>query len=192
MKPANAERAQRLAGFEKSATRVGVGLVIAAPVLAIVAGVLGAAEIYPYEYAVPVSLAALLVPIGLALLLGAVGGLYIMGGAKVAPFGVVFVAGFAGLVYGLGKSDVLWRDIGVGLLALSGAGFYVAGVLSERIPPAVLNRWGNAGALVLGAAVAVVGHLTGFWPLLLFGAMAVGCAAGGLLGRWLVRHQPTK
>jgi hypothetical protein len=38
-----------------------------------------------------------------------------MGGWKVAPFGVVFVAGFAALVYGIADSEALWRDIGVGL-----------------------------------------------------------------------------
>lgn len=166
-----------------------MGLVVAGFVLALLAIVLGSAEVYPYEYAEVVTLVAFLVPVGLALLLGAVGGLYIMGGPKVAPLGVVFVGGFAALVYGLVEDDVVWRDLGVGLLALSGAAFYVAGVISRRIPPAILNLWGNTGALVGGAALAVLGHVTDFWPLLLFGAMAFGCAAGGLLGRHLIRER---
>lgn len=179
----------RLDKLEKTATRWAVGLIIAGFVLALLAGVLGAAEVYPYEYTETVALVALLVPIGSALLIGAVGGLYIMGGWKIAPFGVVFVGGFAALTYGLVVADVVWRDIGVGLLALSGAGFYVAGVLSARVPPSVLNLWGNTGALVGGAALAVLGHVTDFWGLLLFGAMAFGCAVGGLLGRWLARRR---
>jgi hypothetical protein len=184
MKAADRNRSERL---EKIATRWAVGLVIAGLPLALLAGVLGAAEVYPYEYAETVALIALLVPIGLALLIGAVGGLYLMGGWKIAPFGVVFVGGFAALTYGLVVADVVWRDIGVGLLAFSGAVFYLAGVLAARVPRAALNLWGNVGAVVGGAALAVLGHLTGFWGLLLFGAMAFGCAAGGLLGRWLAR-----
>lgn len=184
MNPRNPQRTQRLARFEKSATRVGVGLVIAGPVLGIVAGVLGAAEIYPYEYATAVSLTAMCAPIGLALLIGACGGLYMMGGWKVAPFGVIFVAGFGALVYGIAEADARWRDIGVGLLALSGAVFYTFGVMSKRIPPTFLYLWGHSGALVAGAVIAVIGYLSGTWQLLLFGGMAVGCATGGLLGRW--------
>ncbi|WP_328993289.1 hypothetical protein OG394_03145 [Kribbella sp. NBC_01245] len=183
MKSRNTER---LAHFEKSATRVAVGLVIAGPVLGIVAAALGAAEVYPYEYAMTVSIAAMVAPIGLALLLGACGGLYIMGGWKVAPFGVIFVAGFGALVYGIAVGDTRWRDIGVGLLALSGAVFYTIGAMSRRIPPTFRYLWGHTGALVGGAVVAVIGHLSGAWPVLLFGGMAVGCAAGGLLGRWWV------
>lgn len=192
MKPKNAartERMERLAGFEKTATRVAVGLVIAGPVLALIAGVLGAAEIYPYEYAMTVGLIVMLVPIGLALLIGAVGGLYIMGGLKIAPLGVIFVAGFAALVLGIATADVLWRDLGVGLLAFSGSVFYVFGVISDRTPPAALNRWANAGVFVVGAVIGVVGHIINSWPVLLFGAMAVGCSAGGLVGHWSVRRR---
>lgn len=183
MNPRNAQRTQRLAGFEKSATRVAVGLVIAGPVLGIVAAALGAAEFYPSDYGGTVTLTAALTPVGLALLIGACGGLYIMGGWKVAPFGVVFVAGFAALVYGIADSEALWCDIGVGLLAVSGAVFYAFGVISQRVPPAMLHLWGHFGALVAGAVIAVIGQLIGYWGLLLFGAMAVGCAAGGLVGR---------
>jgi hypothetical protein len=179
----------RLDRLEKIATRWAVGLVIAGFVLALLAGVLGAAEVYPYEYTETVALIALLVPIGAALLIGAVGGLYMMGGRKIAPFGVVFVGGFAALTYGLVVADVLWRDIGVGLLAFSGAVFYLAGVLAARVPRAALNLWGNAGALLGGAALAAVGHLLGQWPLLLVGAMAFGCAVGGLVGLLLVRRR---
>lgn len=61
-----------------------------------------------------------------------------------------------------------------------GTAFYMAGALSERVPPAVLNLWGNAAALVGGAVLAVLGH----WALLLFGAMTFGalrvaCWVGG-------------
>jgi hypothetical protein len=118
--------------------------------------------------------------------------LYLMGGWKVAPFGVVFVAGFAALVYGIAESEALWRDIGVGLLAVTGAVFYAFGVISERVPPGVLHLWGHSGALVGGAVIAVIGHLIGYWGLLLFGAMAVGCAAGGLLGRWWVSRDAAR
>ncbi|MFI7680714.1 hypothetical protein [Actinophytocola sp. NPDC049390] len=191
MNATKAERRAQLDRFEKTATRWAVGLIIAGVVLALVAIVLGSAEVFPYEYTTAVSLTAMLVPIGLALLIGAVGGLYVMGGPKVAPFGVVFVGGFAALVYGIAVTDLLWRDIGVGLLALSGAGLFVAGVVSKRLPPAVGALWVNGGALVGGAVLAVVGHVLGYWPLLLFGAMAFGCAAGGLLGRLLVRRTPS-
>lgn len=184
MTPDKAERRQRLAGFEKKATRIAIGLIIAAVPLGLIAAMLGAAEVYPSEYATPVGIAATLAPIGLALLIGAVGGLYIMGGWKVAPFGVVFVAGFAGLVYGIGVDAALWRLVGAGLLGISGAAFYAVGTLSARVPIAMLNLWGNTGALVAGTLVAVLGYVTDIWGLLLFGVMAVGCAVGGLLGRW--------
>ena len=57
-----------------------MGLVIAGVVLGLVAIVLGSAEVFPYEHTMPVALTAMLAPIGLALLIGAVGGLYMMGG----------------------------------------------------------------------------------------------------------------
>lgn len=191
MTPGNAERRKRLAGWERTATRVGVWLVVAGPVLGVAAALLGALEVYPYEYAAGVALTAMLVPVGLALLVGAVCGLYVMAGPRVAPFGVVFVAGFAALVYGIVQADVLWRDIGVGLLAISGTVFYLAGVVSERAPIPMLNTWGRGGAMIGGAVLAVVGHRYDQWALLLFGAMALGCGAGSVLGRWwLARRQP--
>lgn len=174
---------------EKALTRLAVGLVIASPVLAIGAGVLGAAEVYPYDYAMTVALVAGLTPIALALLIGAVGGMYVMGGWKLAPMGVVFVAGFGALALGILTASLWWRDVGVGLLALSGAVFYALGVTSGRIPPSVLARWANPGAILVGAVVAIVGHRLAAWYLLLFGALAVGCGIGGLLGRWWVGRQ---
>lgn len=185
-----AERGDRLDRLEKKATKWAMWLIAVGVVLAFVAIVLGSAEVFPYEHTMPVALTALLAPIGAALLIGAVGGLYIMGGWKLAPVGVVFVAGFAALVYGLVDADVTWRDVGVGLLALSGAVFFLAGVTAERVPSTALNLWGNAGALAVGAALAVLGHVLDYWGLLLFGAMAFGCAAGGLLGRAVTCARP--
>lgn len=178
-----AQRKQDLAKFEKRATRIAVGLVIAGIVLPLVAGVLGSAEIFPYEHTLAVALIAMIVPIGSALLIGAMGGLYIMGGWKLTPFGIVFVAGFGALVYALMTANDRWLLVGVGLLAVSGAAFYAAGTASGRAPVSARKTWGSTGALVGGAVAAVVGYLTGYWWLLLIGAMAVGCGTGALIGR---------
>jgi hypothetical protein len=184
MAPDRAQRRQHLANLEKKATRIAVGLVIAGFVLALVAIVLGSAEVFPYEYTVTVALTTMFVPVGLALLIGAMGRLYILGGWKVTPFGIVFVAGFAALVYALATADAGWRLAGVGLLAISGAAFFTAGTASGRAPVSARNTWGSAGSLVGGAATTVVGYLIDYWWVLLFGAMAVGCGIGVLIGRW--------
>jgi hypothetical protein len=187
MNPAQLERRQRLARLEKKLTRIAVALVIAGPVLGMGAGALGAAEVYPYDYALPVAIAAMCAPIGIALLIGAAGGLYIMGGARVAPLGVVFVAGFAALVAGLAGNDAL-RDLGVVLLAASGAVFYAVGVVSARAPEAVVASWGNVGSIAVGVLVAGVGRAVDAWSVMLFGAMAAGCGIGSVAGRWWVRR----
>ncbi|MFC4002652.1 hypothetical protein ACFS2C_04070 [Prauserella oleivorans] len=185
------KRGQRFAKLERTTTRVAVGLVIAGPVLGMAAGVLGALEVYPYEHTMTVALTSMLVPIGLALLVGAVVGLYVLGGAKLAPFGAVFVAGFAALVYGIVAGATTWFDVGVGLLTICGGVFYLAGVVSGRAPAAAHNTSGLGVAVVGGPVVAVAGQLLGQWGLLLFGAMAFGCGVGGVLGHWwVVRRRP--
>lgn len=179
-----AERRRRLEPFEKTATRVAVALVIAGPVLGLGGGMLGAAEIYPSDYAAPVAIIVMCSLIGVALTIGAVGGLFIMGGAKAAPFGVVFVAGFGLLVAGLVLGDSPLRDLGVVLLALSGAVFYVVGFASGDAPESAVSRWGHPIAIAAGLAAAAVGHQLDLWWLLLLGAMAAGCGAGVVLARW--------
>ncbi len=184
MAPDKAQRRQQLATFEKKATRAAVGLVIAGPVLAFVTILLGSAEIFPYEFTVPAALAAMLVPIGLALLIGAMGGLYLMGGWKLTPFGVLFVAGFAALVYGIVTADSLWLLAGAGLLGISTAAFFVAGSGSGRAPTSTRGTWGGVAALVVGVVATVAGFLIDSWWVLLVGAMIVGSAAGILIGHW--------
>lgn len=186
-----AQRKQDLAKFEKRATRIAVGLVIAGFVLPLVAGVLGSAEIFPYEHTMTVALVALSVPIGSALLIGAMGGLYIMGGWKLTPFGVVFVAGFAALVYALTTANDSWLLISAGLLGISGAAFYAAGTASGRAPHSARKTWGSATSLAGGAVAALAGYLTGYWWLLLFGTMAAGCGTGILIGRWQAGRRRT-
>jgi hypothetical protein len=190
-RPAEVERRQRRARLdklEKNMTRIGVALVVAAPVLGMGAGALGAAEVYPYEYALPVALAAMGAPIGIALLIGASGGLYIMGGGRVAPLGVVFVAGFAALVVGIAGQDESFRDLGVVLLAGSGAVFHAVGVASGGAPEAVVASWGNVGSIAAGVVAAVTGRAVDAWAVMLFGAMAAGCGFGAIAGRWWVRR----
>lgn len=178
-----------MAEFEQPATRVAVGLVIAGPVLGIVAGMFGAAEVYPYDYALPVALGVMGGCIGVALLIGASGGLYVMAGPRAAPLGLVFVAGFAALVVGIATSDATLRDLGAVLLGASGAIFYAVGIVSGRAPGAAVATWGTAGSIVGGVVLAMVGRALGMWPVLLFGAMAAGCGIGGMAGRWWVRRQ---
>ena len=184
MRAAAAQRRQSLAGFEKNATRIAVALVLAGPVLGVAAAGLGAAEVYPYDYAMTVALVAMLVPIGLALLLGACGGLYLMAGLRAAPLGIIFVAGYAGLVYGLVVGDNLWSYLGIGLLGISGGVFYAIGLATRESSPTVIMTWSHPLVLAGGAVVAGVGHLTGIWGLVLAGAMAVGCGLGGIVGHW--------
>ncbi|GAB3743490.1 hypothetical protein [Microlunatus parietis] len=179
MASTKAERRQQLADFEKRATRIAVGLVIAGPVLGIAAIFIGSAEIFPYEYTVTVALTAMLAPIGLALLIGAVGGLYLIGGWRVAPFGLVFVAGFAALVYGIVVADPWWRQVGVGLLAVSGLVIFLAGTASAKTLP---SPWPVAAVTAAGGVIAIVGLVTDLWPVHLFGAMAAACPLGMLIG----------
>ncbi|SDS08631.1 hypothetical protein [Microlunatus soli] len=185
-----ADRRRRLEPFEKNATRLAVALVIAGPVLGLGAGMLGAAEIYPFEYATVVAIIVMCSLIGLALMIGAVGGLFIMGGPKAAPFGVVFVAGFGLLVAGLVLGDAVLRDLGVVLLAISGAVFYLVGFGSGDATPSAVSRWGHPIAVAAGLVVAVVGHLVGAWWLLLLGAMAFGCGLGVVIARWWYSRRP--
>lgn len=180
-------RRERVAAAEKPITRITVALVVLGPLLGMGAGMVGAAEIYPSEYAVAVGVSVTLGIVGLALLVAAVCGLYIMGGAKVAPFGVVFVAGFGSLVLGLVDGGPVYRDVGILLLAVSGAVFYSVGFVSGHAPEHALSGWGNPGAIVGGALLAAVGRALDLWPMLLFGALAAGCGLGTVVTRWWYR-----
>ncbi|WP_206077812.1 hypothetical protein [Prauserella endophytica] len=179
--------------FEKTVTRICVGLVIAGPVLGIGAGALGAAEIYPSDYMLPVAMGVMLGLIGLGLLIAACAGLYLLGGWRATPFGVAFVGGFAVLAYGLAEADNAWRDVGVVLLMISCAAFWVAPALSprskarprKRAPVNPGRTTAVGGVFGVGAGIAIVGHVIDVWWLLLFGAMAVGTAAGAGIAMWL-------
>ncbi|PSL00069.1 hypothetical protein CLV63_102195 [Murinocardiopsis flavida] len=193
--------------FERTFTRICVGLVIAGPVLGLGAGALGAAELYPSDYMVPVALGVMLGLIGLGLLIAACAGLYVLGGWRAAPFGVVFVAGVGALVYGVAMADYGWRDGGVALLAISSASFWVAPALSPRAPAkgkkkakrqpkgragerdggstAARKSAGAGGVFATGALIAVAAYIVDVWWLLLFGAMAAGTAAGAAIAMWL-------
>lgn len=176
-------RQQRVDRFEAIGTKVGVTLVVIAPIAMVVAIALGAAEVFPYEHTVPVALTAFCAPVGLAILLGAVGGMYVLGGWSYTPFGVLFTAGFAGLVLGLTLPHQLLRDGSVAALGVCGGVFYYLGARSGRAPASALAMWGNPTAMAGGVLAAAIGYRTGVWPALLFGVLAVSCGIGGLLGR---------
>lgn len=186
--------------FEKILTRICLGLVLAGPLLGIAAGVLGAAEFYPSDYMIPVAMAVMLGLIGLGLLIAACAGLYLLGGWRAAPFGAVFVGGFGVLAYGIVEADNGWRDVGVALLAISCAAFWVAPALSphvrtkaktrKRTPVKSRMTAGVGGVFGIGAVIAVVGHVADVWWALLFGAMAAGTAVGaGIAMRLEERRQ---
>ncbi|MBK1783766.1 hypothetical protein [Prauserella cavernicola] len=174
--------------FEKRLTWITMGLLIASPVLGIAAAALGAAEIYPSEHMMLVGMTAFLAPIGLSLTVGACAGLYLLGGPRAAPFGVLLSGGIAVLAYGLAEQDYLWRDVGVVLLMISVASFWAAPALFRRPNPrrrdAPGGTAGVGGVLGLGAAIAVTGYLVDVWWVLLFGALAVGTAAGAGIAHW--------
>lgn len=196
MASGKADRRQRPADsakFEKTLTRICLGLVIAGPVLGILAGLPGAAELYPSDYMLPVAMTVMLGLIGLGLLIAACAGLYVLGGWGAAPFGVVFVAGFGVLFYGIANADYGWRDFGVVLLAISCAAFWAAPAFSPRVKAKARKRTpvtsrkttGIGSVFGTGAVIAVVGYIIDVWWVLLFGAMAVGTAAGVGIAMWL-------
>ncbi|MCD0447319.1 hypothetical protein LO763_27255 [Glycomyces sp. A-F 0318] len=188
-----AERERRRAAderFQRRVTWASLGLVLAGPVLAIGAGALGAAEVYPYEYAMPVAMWIMGVFTGLGLLVASCAGMYLLGGPRAAPFGAVLVAGVGVLVYGLVRADDAWRDVGVVLLAIGCGSFWAVPALLSR-PGAARRRGrrpagpaGIAGVVVVGAVLAVVGHMSDEWWVLLLGAASVGTAAGGGIAAW--------
>ncbi|SDC98737.1 hypothetical protein [Glycomyces harbinensis] len=194
-RPGRAERQRRhaerekqraeAARFQKRVTWTSLGLILAGLVLGLGAGALGAAEVYPYEQAMTVSLAVMAVFVGLGLLVAACAGMYVMGGWRAAPFGAVLVAGIAVLAWGVAQGDRAWRDVGVVLLAISCASFWaVPALLSPRAaakprrPATTAKSAGLGGVLLAGALIAAVGYATDLWWVLLFGALAVGTAAG--------------
>lgn len=188
-------REQRAAAdrFEKKWTRISMWLLAASPVLFVVAIALSGFGLYPYDYMLPVGLVAALTPIGLSLLVGACAGLYLLGGPKAAPFGAVFVAGFGVLGYGIAEADTRWRDVGVVLLAISCASFFVAPAMSlrakkrtkERRPSTTAKQASLGGVVAAGVVFAVIGHQSDEWWLLLFGALTVGSAAGIGIATWI-------
>ena len=179
--------------FEKKWTRISMWLLAASPVLLIVAIALSGFGLYPYDYMLPVGLVAALAPVGLSLLVGACAGLYLLGGPKAAPFGAVFVGGFGVLAYGIAEADTVWRDVGVALLTISCASFFVAPAMSprakkrtrERRQPTTATQAGLGGVFVTGAVLAIIGHLSDEWGLLLFGALTVGTDAGIGIAMWI-------
>jgi hypothetical protein len=179
--------------FEKKWTRISMWLLAASPVLFIVAIALSGFGLYPYDYMMPVGLVAALTPVGLSLLVGACAGLYLLGGPKAAPFGAVFVAGFGVLGYGIAEADTVWRDVGVALLTISCASFFVAPAMSprakkkkrERRQPTTATQAGLGGVFVTGVVLAIIGHLSDEWWQLLFGALTVGTVAGIGIAMWI-------
>ncbi|MCH7231356.1 hypothetical protein L0U85_10925 [Glycomyces sp. L485] len=167
--------------FERIGTRVAVSTVIFGFVAMIVAVALGAAEVYPYEYAVAVSLVAFCVPVGLALLFGAVAGMYILGGWRLAPLGVVFTAGFAGLVLGVALPHTGLRDLSVAVFGVLGGLLCYLGSRSGRAPASKALRWSNIGMIVVGTPMAVFSYAADFWAGLLGGVMAASCGIGASL-----------
>lgn len=203
MASGKAGRGQRPAGsekFEKTLTRICVGLVIAGPTLGLAAGALGAAELYPSDHMLPVALTVMLSLIGTGLLIAACAGAYVLGGWKATPFGVALVAGVGVLAYGLVQADDAWRDVGVFLLAASCAGFWAAPAASPRKrttrrrsgPTVSRTPAGVGGVFGAGAVIAIAGHVVDVWWVLLFGALAVGTTAGVGIGLWLENRREAR
>ncbi|EHR60693.1 hypothetical protein [Saccharomonospora cyanea] len=203
MASGKAGRGRRPAGsekFEKTLTRICVGLVIAGPTLGLAAGALGAAEFYPSDHMLPVALTVMLSLVGAGLLIAACAGAYVLGGWRATPFGVALVAGVGVLAYGLAEADDAWRDVGVVLLATSCAGFWAAPAASPRErttrrrsgPAASRTPAGVGGVFGTGAVIAIVGHVVSVWWVLLFGALAVGAATGAGVGMWLENRREAR
>jgi hypothetical protein len=197
----HAEREQRRADskkFEKRVTVISLGLILAGPVLGVGVAALGAAEVYPSDDAMTVATSVTVGLVGLGFLVAACAGMYVMGGWRAAPFGAIFVAGFGALVYGLVEADNAWRDLGIVLLMISCASFWVVPALfsarakakpRKRRPATTPMSAGLGSVFAIGAVIAVFGHVTDVWWVLLFGAMAVGTAAGGGIVMWLEEHR---
>lgn len=197
----HAEREQRRADSEKFGKRVtgiSLGLILAGPVLGFGIGALGAAEVFPSDDAMTVATIVMVGLIGLGFLVAACAGMYVMGGWRAVPFGAIFVAGFGVLAYGLVEADNAWRDVGVVLLMISCASFWVVPALfsprvtakpRKRRPATTPMSAGVGSAFVAGAVIAVVGHAIDVWWALLFGAMLVGTAAGGGIAMWLEHNR---
>src|SRR5690606_149041 len=193
MASGRAGHGQRLAdgeGFQKKLTWICLGIIFAGPVLGMPAAMLGAAEVYPSDYMMPVAMGVMLGLVGLGLMIAACAGLYVMAGWGATPFGAVFVAGAGVLLYGLAEGGNGWRDAGVALLAISCAAFWAAPSFSprtkakaeararKRTPATSRKTAGVGGVLATGVVIALIGHVIDVWWLLLFGALAVGSAAG--------------
>lgn len=197
----HAEREQRRADsekFNKRVTGISLGLILAGPVLGFGAAALGAAEVYPSEYLETIATSIMVALVGLGFLVAACAGMYVLGGWRAAPFGAIFVAGFGVLIYGLAEADEAWRDLGVVLLAISCASFWVVPALfsphvqakpRKRRPVTTPRSAGLGSAFVTGAVIAVVGHAVDVWWVFLFGALSVGTAAGGGIVMWLEDHR---
>ena len=88
-----------------------------------------AAEVFPSDDGTTVAISVMVGLIGLGFLVAACAAMYVMGGWRATPFGAIFVAGFGVLAYGLAEAGNAWRDVGVVLLMISCASFWVAGVV---------------------------------------------------------------
>lgn len=113
-----------------------------------------------------------------SLVLSAIVGAIVLGGWRAGIIGLVFGAGFVALVFGDVNGDRTLITAGIVALALSGAGFFLMGVISERLPLGHLETYNQPLAVVASVIVAAVGFVTGEALLILAGAMGVAAFIG--------------
>lgn len=121
------------------------------------------------------------VVIGLALfsvVLSAIVGAIVLGGWRAGIIGLLFGAGFVALVFGDVTGDRTVITAGIIALAVSGAGFFLMGVISEGLPLGHLETYSQPLAAVASGIVAAVGFFTDETLLMLAGAMGVAAFVG--------------
>ncbi|WP_171619883.1 hypothetical protein [Arthrobacter sp. 147(2020)] len=112
------------------------------------------------------------------MVLSAIVGAIVLGGWSAGLIGLVFGAGFVALVFGDVNADRTLIIAGIIALALSSAGFFLTGVISERLPLGHLETYRQPLAAVASVIVAAVGFLTGETLLILAGTMGVAAFIG--------------
>lgn len=129
--------------------------------------------------AVPESVGYLAIGLVLfSLVLSAIVGAIVMGGWRAGAIGLVFGAGFIALVFGLVNADAVLARLGITALGISGAGFYLLGVITQRLPILQLQSYNQPLAAAASAIVAGVGLYTNQWVLMLSGVLGVAAFIG--------------
>lgn len=131
----------------------------------------------------PFAFAASLIALVAVLMVAAVMGAIQLGGPRYAWVGVAFVAGWLAGAAGQALDITPLLYIGIALMGIGAAGFFVAGVRGDFVPSSVVVQFSGWGSFIVGAGTAAFAIVQNIPILAVLGAMSMAASLGIWLGQ---------